>query len=52
MSKTDLFFGKARIVQFPAVKAKTSAEADVLVNDSAEAVNDKGGKHFYTFVPA
>ncbi|XP_047959454.1 uncharacterized protein LOC125204769 [Salvia hispanica] len=42
LSKTDLFCGKARNVQFFAIKAKTSAEADVFDNDSAE-VNDKDG---------
>ncbi|XP_042047326.1 uncharacterized protein LOC121793391 [Salvia splendens] len=41
LSKRDLFFGKARNVQFPAIKSKASTEADVLDNDSAEAVNDK-----------
>ncbi|KAL1551425.1 hypothetical protein AAHA92_19274 [Salvia divinorum] len=39
LSKSGLFFGKHRNLQFPAMKAKTSAEADVLNKRSAEPLD-------------
>lgn len=51
LSKRDVVMRKnnGRNVQFSSVVANASLEADVLDKDSAEAVNDKAGKHFFIF---